>query len=311
MRSKIPLREPTRLLVFVATLLLGLCLNACSVTGAAETRGKVKIPGMDPFTYVAKVGNDGSVKVDGGPGNAGLCLSVVFYDAKGNETGRLEMQLDGNGKASGSMPAGTARWQVEIVECDDTPPTKPHEVGPQQATTGASPGSLPGAAQAAPRRAIGRTYLLWGAPIVPDDSFGVQNLTYTFRVRAADADRARSLVQPLIAGGIGTPIPHSVEVLTFATVETALGGARYVQAMPGTFEALDFALNGGAFSTSLSSMLRYQVGEWDVAETMIPLSAFDFGFVPGATYSNAGAASFKTDRLAEPLAGEYGYSYTF
>jgi hypothetical protein len=148
-----------------------------------------------------------------------------------------------------------------------------------------------------------REFFVYGSPIVLSAHAGADNLVYSFVVTAKDWAHAEALTSPIVAGGVGTPVPMSVQVITFTTMESSVAGGRVVTALPGNYTDYSFNLNNGAFTADLPSgynTLNYQVGGWDVIEMMIPRSAFDYSVQSGASYSNEGTATFSTDQLAGP-----------
>ncbi len=151
------------------------------------------------------------------------------------------------------------------------------------------------------------------APITPSDDDRADNLTYSFLVRAKSWAHAERLTAPIIAGGVGTPVPASVEVLSFTTTQYDLGGGRVVSGMPGKYKDFGFNFNNGAFRADLASgnnTINYQIGNWDVVEMVIPLSAFDFGIMSGVTYTNEGSATYTTSNILGPVTAGYEFSYS-
>jgi hypothetical protein len=136
------------------------------------------------------------------------------------------------------------------------------------------------------------------------------NLAYSFIVKAGSFTQANSLVEPIIQGGIGAPVPPGVTVVAFAQMQADEFGGRYIQAQPGYFQYWSLDFNQGAFHADQDTALRYQIGGWDVMETMIPLSTFEFGVMPSVTYTNLGVASYLTDKLVEPVSGSFLVSFS-
>ena len=303
---------------FQTGALLGLSIAAiaigahgCGATGHAHGRGTPVIHrDIKPSN---SIGNDESAfEVNGGPGRAGECVEVTWTDSSGAEISTDTIQADGSGSASGQVPPGAVRWEAKVADCEDpeAPAGIPWEATEHRAGLAAGGGrTVVHAGPAYPVEA--RVFHVFGSPIIPSDDPGETNLSYAFRVIATSFDEAEDLVAPIVAGGIGTPVPEEVEVLLYSTMEAVSGGARLVQAQPGSFEEWTFEFNVGVFLADLfTNSLHYDVGTWDVVETVIPLSAFDFGILPGATYLNTGAADYRTDRMSETLSAGYQFDFS-
>lgn len=261
-------------------VVLAAALYACGATGTTETTGEINVP----FVHVGW--NSNSEHFDVTSNQPNVCVTLTWFDSRGASIGEFNLRTDGNGSASGDVPPGAARWELTVVECPEENLIAP------------------------PYAAIPlRDFFIFGAPLVPSDDPAADNLMYSLRVHARSLAEAEALTEPILQGGIGTPIPKAVVVLSFATLTADPYGARLVQAQPGIFEEWSLDFNNGAFTADLSSSTHYPVNGWDVVETVIPLSAFDYGIVPGVTYSNEGATTYKTDRMDE--AGSTLYRYAF
>jgi hypothetical protein len=288
-------------------------MYACGSTGSASAGGEVRAPFIPPIKWSISVGNDGTTyHVHNAP--RGACVKVTWTDSTGAVISSETVQSDSSGSASGQVPAGSVRWEAKVVLC---PPPANHDDDEDAGSGGMlfdpqAPGAQRGSGVAT-RTDILRDFYIWGAPIVPSDDPGADNLTYSFKVRATSWSQAESLIDPIVSGGIGTPVPPSVEVLTFATMEAELAGGRLVVSMPGAFEEFTLDFNNGAFHADLASsynLTHYPVGSWDVVEMLVPLSDFNFGLLPGVPYSNAGEATYKTDRLLAPVTAGYAFEFS-
>jgi len=54
--------------------------------------------------------------------------------------------------------------------------------------------------------------------------------------------------------------------------------------MPGEFQSWSLLFNDGAFYSDLNMVQPIEVNGWEVIETTVPLSAFDFGTLPSVLY---------------------------
>jgi hypothetical protein len=282
------------------------CLGiaACTAAGHASAEGDIKVPFSPPVSWKASA-TIGEFEIDGGTANASKCLKVTWIDATGAEISSDTMETDGSGTASGQVPAGSVRWEGKLVDCPKPDPE------PEDDNRMFNPFS--GQLNFTAGLSNSREFLIYGAPITPSDDAGANNLTYSFVVTASSYAEAEALIAPIIAGGVGTPVPSTVEVISFTTMESNLAGGRVTTSMPGKFENYRFNFNSGAFSADLVSgfnTINYQIGTWDVVEMVIPLSAFDYGFLPGVTYSNEGSSKYTTDRLEGPVGAGYSFNYS-
>lgn len=303
----------------LAALAATLTLHACSANGHASGVVTVTPPLVDPITLTFTASNDGTgtFTANGGPEHAGKCATITFKDAAGNVTGTVNIQTDGNGSASGSVPPGSANWEVTVTACPEPESVEPNAGAPGGTGYGnCDPfGSqiLGGSSkQGQARKSLKvppKDHLIQGGPIVPSAA-GDTNLAYCFIVKAGSLAHAQALVLPIIQGGIGSPVPPAVQVIAFAQMQANVFGGRYIQGQPGQFQSWNLDFNQGAFHADHNSALNYQLNGWDVMETVIPLPAFDFGNVPGVTYSNLGVASYSTDLLAAPVSGSYRFSFS-
>ena len=305
-------RKGNRLTLALLGIVTCLGIAACTASGHAEGEGRIDPPFIPPIDWKISA-TLGEYELDGGEEHANKCVKVTWTDKDGAEISSETLETDGSGGASGQVPAGAVRWEAKVVDCpeeeDDEetdgsggmfdPFSTQNPVGQQQS-----------------RKAIlvnSREFFIYGAPITPSDDDGEMNLTYSFLVRAQNYAHAESLIAPIIAGGVGTPVPPSVKVISFSTMEAGIAGGRIVSAQPGLFQSYTFDFNNGAFTADLNNghnTINYQIGGWDVVEMVVPLKAFDFGFAGGVTYSNEGTATFTTNRLLGPVTAGYGFNYS-
>jgi len=304
-------RRSSRVLLAITGVVASLAIVACTASGHAEGEGVIDPPFVPPIAWKISA-TLGEYEIEGGEDHANKCVKVTWTDKDGAEISSETLETDGSGSASGQVPAGAVRWEAKVVDC----PEEEDEEKTDNSGGMFDPFSTQNPPQQSSRQAIlvsSREFFIYGAPITPSDDDGAMNLTYSFLVRAQNYAHAESLIAPIIAGGVGTPVPASVKVLNFSTMEAGLAGGRLVSAMPGRFQTYTFDFNSGAFYADLASgtnTINYQIGSWDVVEMVIPLSAFDFGFAPGVTYSNDGDATFTTDSLLGPVSAGYGFNYS-
>lgn len=293
-----------RALIGLCALVAGLTMYSCTASGHAKGRGEFNPPFVPPIKWTADV-TIGDYTIDGGATRANMCVKVIWTGSDGAEISNELLETDGTGSASGKIPKGAVRWEAKLVKCPDPEPEKKDTLFD------------PFSQQDNPVRVAVASKLryfdVFGASLMPDDSDGANNLTYNFVVRAGSWEHVENLIYPIVVGGIGTPVPSSIEVLAYSTMESGIAGGRFVSALPDTFRDFSFDFNSGAFTADLSSghnTINYQIGSWDVVEMVIPLSAFDAGFVPGATYSNEGVATFSSDRVRDNTTASYGFDYS-
>lgn len=302
----------------LAAITACLTMYACGTTGSASSTTVIDPWFTDPITVEFGISNDGTTfMAKGGPEHAGKCVQLTWSDAEGNTISTSTVQADSQGGASGQVPPGAVRWEADVVDCPE-----PEPVEEQNSEAGSTGGGMfdplssqivgVSSQQAQARKLFKlplRDHLIQGGPIVPNAS-GDVNRSYCFVVRAGSFAQAKALVKPIIVGGIGTPVPAAVEVIAFAQMQADAFGARYVQAQPGSFTNWSFNFNNGAFYADQFSALNYQLNGWDVMETAIPLSAFDYSAIPGSSFSNTGTSSYSTNLLAAPVSGSYTFSAT-
>ncbi len=289
-------------------------IAACTASGHAEGEGEIDPPFVPPIKWKVSA-TLGDYEIDGGEDHANKCVKVTWTDAEGAEISSETLETDGSGGASGQVPAGAVRWEAKVVDCPEEEDSSVRKSsGGMFDPFGQVVQGVQGPQQqryAVPTNT--REFFIYGAPIVPSQADGADNLTYSFLVRAKSYAQAENLIAPIIAGGVGTPVPPSVKVISFSTMEAGLAGGRVMSAMPGTYQDFSFDFNNGAFTADLASghnTINYQIGSWDVVEMVIPLADFDFGFAPGVTYSNEGSATFTTDSLFGPVTAGYNFNYS-
>lgn len=266
--------------VLVAVAIASLVLYACGTTGTVDCTGTFDLP----FIHVGW--NSHSEHFDVTSNQAHTCVTLEWFDEKGNSLGAVSITTDGSGSAHGNVPPGAQSWELTVAPCPDRELVPPPFQGRERTT-----------------------YFVSGSPLIPDDEIGAVNVTYAFQVDASSPDEVQSIVHDVLARGIGARVPSSLEVQYFATLTRTPDGARLVQAQPGRFTTWQLDFNQGAFTADLDHCDRFALGEWDVVTIEIPISAFDYGFIPGALHTNGGATSFQTDLLKRPVSTSYSCSY--
>jgi hypothetical protein len=241
-------------------------LTACGATGTTRSTGE-----LDPW-FLPKISWDITTShYDVTSGYPGACVRVIWSDDTGQTLSEQIVQTDQDGAASGQVPDGAVRWEIKRVDCPDDEVAQP-----------------PCAERA------DQEYFFAGAPIMPGDQVGDDNLLYSFSIRASSASEADRLAEQVLEAGIGASVPPGVRILIYATMTAEPTGARLVQAQPDSFELWTLDFNQGAFRADLHDAARHAVGTWDVLEVSIPISAFDVDPLPGATWSNVGSVQYKT-----------------
>ena len=286
-------------------LLLSLAVLACAAVVACTASGKVDVKGtLDP-PFIPPIdfevsASTGKYAVEGGEPHANKCVKITWINAKGGEISFETVGTDGSGAASGQVPEGAVRWEAKVVDC-------PPEPDPDD------DGMFDPFAQDRSSASTVREFFVYGSPIVPSDRADADNLVYCFVVMAHNWEHAESLTDPIVAGGIGTPVPMSVQVITFSKTTSSVAGARVVTALPGNYTDYSFNFNNGAFTADLQSglnTLNYQLGGWDVIEMMIPKLTFDYGVSSGVVYSNECTATFSTDQFSGPASAGLRVNYS-
>ncbi len=301
----------------VAALGAAAIMHACaSLDVETDTAVKLKPPFLVPLCVEVSTASDGRKNADlsGGPSNANKCVEIVWSGADGQTLGTTPLMTDGSGSASCQVPEGAVRAQAKVADCPDPAPQRGRPNGGGMFDPSSPFGQL--AQDGQQREPLAhqspREFLIMSTPIVPTQQEGgdMHNLTYCFIVTAMSSAQADALIEPILTGGIGTPVHPSVVVVAYSTMESDAFGARLVQAQPGRFSDWSFDLNYGAFYADLGTTLNYQVNGWDVLEVAIPLSAFDVGTTPGVLYENFGVTTYSTDLLAEPVDGSFRFSFS-
>jgi hypothetical protein len=230
----------TRLMMrFVLALTAGaaasITMYACGTTGRVTSTGTIDPPFLDPIEFTVSVGNDGRrFHVDGGAGRAYRCVKVTWIDSTGAEMSTELIQADASGSASGQIPDGAKRWKAQVVTCP--PPAKQddeEDTGSDGMPFGPQVSGSQRASGVAARTDILRDFYIWSAPIVPSDDPGANNLTYSFLVRATSWSQAEDLIAPIVAGGIGTPVPPAGE----CQGSCRLGALHHAATSAGVFDA--------------------------------------------------------------------------
>ena len=300
-----------------AALLASLALYACQGSGSIETDTTIDPPFAPPIRIKisASTGGTKTLTAEGGPSIANKCVEVTYSDAEGMTTGTTTLQADANGAASGQVPPGSVRWSAVIVDCPEPEPEPGNGGGPDSGGGGwfGAPledlgGGTLQTQQTSAHRLPDREFLMQGGVIVPS-AVGA-NLSYVFVVQARSFSEANALVEPILSIGPGAQVASRVEVLHFATTEATPDGLRFVAAQPGEFQSWGLGVNQGAFEADQDTAIHYQVGEWDVMETLIPNAALEGGGVSGVTYTNQGELSYATDRLGGVASGTFRLSFT-
>lgn len=286
----------------LAALAISLSLQACGSTGQAHGEFVIPVPFSDDIRIEFFISTTGekTFDVDAGPSHAGKCFKITWYDEDGNELDTTEGTTDQNGFVTGSVPDDATHFEGELVRCPQPGSGKDSGQAKMLEPPAARDVVSRGSAPASEWNSNGdvRDFLVFGGPLVPNDDPGKDNLTFGFRVSASEAAQVDALLDPILQGGIGTPVPAAVEVLRWTTLESTAAGVRLTTAQPGQFEVWNFVFNDGAFTADLATnAARFTVGDWDVVEANIPLAAFDQGTSPGVSYENHGVIALKTDRM--------------
>lgn len=299
----------------LVALAISLSLQACGSTGQAQGEFVIPVPFSDDIRIQFFISTTGekTFDVDAGPSHGGKCFKITWYDEDGNELSTTEGTTDQNGFVSGSVPDDATHFEGELVRCPQ--PGSGKGSSPAKMFEPPADGELdssrsPTSSELGDRIGL-RHFLVFGGPIVPSDDPGKNNLTFGFQVLATDAWQVDALLDPILQGGIGTPVPPAVDVLRWTTMESTGNGGRITTALPGQFEVWSFVFNDGDFAADLTnSSARYSIGGWDVVEANIPLGAFDLGISTGVTYENHGVLTHKTDSMPATKSLYDGFAYS-
>lgn len=290
--------------------------SACASTGDVEVDAEWDIPLGPKIKYKYKgAPAPGTGTVEGLP--PGKCLKTTFTDEEGNELpgSPVFTPIDDTGTASGPIPEGAVRQQSSVTDC---PPDEDEEEEEEEAE-----GEEPVGGGMFDPSWIGRStspvpsapslFHFFGGDIVPDDTIGAENLSYSITVVATTQANAEAVVNGILAGGIGGPVPNSAYITRYNLTIPTVSGARMITANPDGIDEFTFDLNQGAHYADLASgmnVLTYTQGSWDVVETVAPLSAFNNAVLPGASYANHADFSWSTSRFAAISTGQVTLSGT-
>jgi len=211
----------------------------------------------------------GSVTVKGGQATfsgslpPGKCLKVDFVNATGGSTGSATFALPGQC----SVPEGTADAKFSIVDC---PPSR-----------GVVPGPL---GRISPSQEVVEVF---GFPIVFDANDGgrYSNAIYHFRVNVTGGSDAFQLIEPILLGGPGTPVPGNVEIVSFTQfLPNASGGMQVRAADTAPFRMFQLEWNKEPGYADLATQTNVVVSNpgngWEVVEATVDAADIHgFGFV--------------------------------
>jgi hypothetical protein len=302
--------------------LVGGCASGTTANGTVE----VDFGPLGELTIEFEAGPDGKTyDAQGGSPAANRCIVVKWFDEDGQEVGSEVIQLDEAGGARGLVPEDTTQFRLDVADCPDPDEeeqavtTRPGErhlsfgghrpeapiLTPPDRIRTPMKGPLP---MRAPNGALGlQDVILVGGPVLPALGEGEVESSFAFVVRALDRQHARHIIAPLVAGGPGTPLPINVRHASWSEVERDRAGVRVQLATGGRYDSFVFEFNDGAFFADLENghdVIRYPLGSWDVVEMLIPGAAVDEGVLPGATYVNAGEATYTLE--GQPHAMGFG-----
>lgn len=310
------LKHLTSPLLISCLAISGLYLfSACSTSGRTQVDVEYEVPfGPDiSVKYDSNPAPSGTATVTGLP--PGKCLKTTYTDADGNELPNQPVWtvIDNTGTASGSVPEGAKRYQSSVEDCPPEPEPEPKDADNEEPIP-PPPGGSGGLfdplqiGQADARAAVlVPTFHFFGGDIVPDDSLGAENLSWSMSVRAATQENAATIVSQIVSTGIGAIVPSNVIVTRYSLTIPTVAGARIVTANPDGIDEFTFDLNQGAHYADLASstnILAYAQGTWDVVETVAPLSAFNNSILPGANWENRADFSWSTTRFEELSTGQ-------
>ncbi len=293
-------------------LLLCFSIYSCGATGSASGGGEISIPRLGNIEWSITVSNgERTYDVHGGTDHAGRCLEMTWSDLGGRKIETVMVRMDEHGSASGSVPANASYWEVKVVKCPPKPEEKKGKCVEPPFTAGDLGRDRDDALPLAAHSDV-RDFVVFGGPIVADDTLGVESTYYAFLVRAAESREVDALLRPILQVGPGAVVPSSVEVLFHSSLTPTTTGVTLRTAWPGVVEHWDFDLNQGGYSASLDAGATVQrVGDWDVVEVQLPLLALDIGTTPGVFYANSGLVEFKTDRMSRARTGSLELEYAY
>lgn len=268
---------PTRLAGgLCAALAASLVIIACA--GTSSFKVDVAVAGQEGHAEFRHDSAGHKVKITNATGEP---MDVSFRDANGNQVGTTS-----HGVASGEsvdVPAGA----TEVVV--STPAATP----PPSGGTGGHMAEIGGdfefaAQQLSPQRAVAQplqSYRIRVAPLAPDEDGTAQFANVTFDcnvlapVKGWDAQKdGWNLIAPILLAGPGTPIPASVEIVSFVRVQREKLGARIVAADFGHFTDFRLTWNGTYGYADLAAghgVSKFAPGNgWEVCETFVPIADF-------------------------------------
>lgn len=255
-----------------------LALTACVLTGSTVLDIDNSVPGRKIIKAGFSIGitrASNGTKHYGVESNSGAdaCLNVTWTDSKGKEISSETVKVP----ASGSVPEGAATWEATTVECPEDEEDVTSRVGPPALGHGLQY----------------RHYLVMGGPVTlePGASDPSRHASYSFWVEARDAAAASALVAPIVAGGPGTPVPATVEVLYYSTLVPTTGGALMVTAVREPFDSYRLDWNGEVGYGDLASghnanQVSLANGWWAVQSVVQEADFVDDPSTPGVDYRN-------------------------
>ncbi len=257
----------------------GLALAACSLTGPLAVKTTIRMPGDRVITLGFTLGSDGNWAYDASEkSGAAICLEFTWSDAAGQEISSGTVELP----ASGPVPTGAVRWEATVVTCPDE----------GDVTAALAPPALGQGLQY-------RHFHVMGGPLMlePGASDPSRHASYSFLVEARDAAAASALVAPIVAGGPGTPVPATVEVLYYNTLVPTSGGALMVTAVQEPFDSYRLDWNGEVGYGDLASghnanLVSLPNGWWAVQSVVQDADFVDDPSTTGVDYRNTAELEF-------------------
>jgi hypothetical protein len=190
----------------------------------------------------------------------GKCLQITFRGPDGAVTGTATCGVPGTFQ----VPPGSTSGGSEVKDCD-----------PQDGGSGAHGALLARAPISTHVRRIS------GWPLTFDESGATTygNAFWEFLVTVDPGQDPWQVIEPILLGGPGTPVPPNVEVVYYSTMVGEAAGVRLKSADDAPFLEYRLDWNGQTGYADLAPGTNVQMSAasngWNVAETLIPWADID------------------------------------
>ncbi len=249
--------------------------------GTTHVSVQLKMPGVEGSVDVEVVNPPGTYTATGDENTNGTCVDATFLDENGD---LLETQPGVKLPATGTVPDGTADFELESVEC------------PEESSGSPGIGSK--------TRWVGKPKPWYFQSVPVGGSAARERLFYSMTIEALRPQEAEGLKDLIIKNGLGAPKPTgsigAIRVSQWATMQVEGTEVHFRLIDDERIVSLDFVLNLGAHVYDLDDAATFEVNGWHVADLYVPLVNFNTG---------AGSRNdFEVDFSVEGITETYGFS---